>query len=193
MEMNEIQKAAAGLLYDANFDPEILKMRLKTKQTLFEFNQTPPEKQEERNSILKNLFGKIGSSFVIEGPVHCDYGFNIEIGDNFYANVNLVILDGAKVTIGDNVFIAPNTGIYTAGHPLEKDLRNQGLEYAKPVHIGNNVWIGAGVSIMPGVTIGDDTVIGVGSVVTRSIPSGVVAVGNPCKVLKKIASTDYQT
>lgn len=130
---------------------------------------------------------------MIEGPVHCDYGFNIEIGDNFYANVNLVILDGAKVTIGDNVFIAPNTGIYTAGHPLEKDLRNQGLEYAKPVHIGNNVWIGAGVSIMPGVTIGDDTVIGAGSVVTRSIPSGVVAVGNPCKVLKKIASTDSQT
>lgn len=108
---------------------------------------------------------------MIEGRVHCDYGFNIEIGDNFYANVNLVILDGAKVTIGDNVFIAPNTGIYTAGHPLEKDLRNQGLEYAKSVHIGNNVRIGAGVSIMPGVTIGDDTVIGAGSVVTRSIPS----------------------
>ncbi|GAA5556739.1 putative acetyltransferase SA2342 [Acinetobacter schindleri] len=184
--MNEMQKAAAGLLYDANYDTEVLEMRMSAKIVLHEFNHMNPSNQAERNKILENLFGEIGENFVIEGPFHCDYGFNIQIGNNFYANVNLVILDGAKVTIGDNVFIAPNVGIYTAGHPLEKDLRNKGLEYAKPISIGNNVWIGAGVSIMPGVTIGDNSVIGAGSIVTRPIPSNVVAVGNPCRVLKKI-------
>ena len=111
---------------------------------------------------------------------------NIEIGENFYANVNLVILDGAKVSIGANAFIAPNVGIYTAGHPLDAEQRNRGLEYARPVTIGNNVWIGAGVCILPGVTIGDNTVIGAGSVVTKDIPSNVLAVGNPCRVIKEI-------
>ena len=185
--MNEMQKAAAGLLYDANNDAPILEMRHQAKVKLHEFNYLSPEKKNEREGILKVLLGKIEDGFIIEGPFHCDYGFNIEIGRNFYANVNLVILDGAKVTIGDNVFIAPNVGIYTAGHPIDKVQRNQGLEYAYPISIGNNVWIGAGVSIMPGVTIGDDTVIGAGSVVTKSIPSKVVAVGNPCRVIRAIA------
>lgn len=184
--MKEIEKAALGLLYDANFDPEILKQRKNAKIQLHHFNQLCPSEEKQRNEILINLFGKIGHDFVIEGPLHCDYGFNIEIGNSFYANVNLVILDGAKVTIGHHVFIAPNVGLYTAGHPLDVQQRNAGLEYALPITIEDNVWIGAGVSVMPGVTIGRNTVIGAGSVVTRSIPANVVAVGNPCKVIKPI-------
>lgn len=188
--MNEMQKAAAGLLYDANYDPSVLEMRLNSKIKLHEFNGMSPAKQQEKKEIIRNFLGRVGENFTIEGPFYCDYGFNIELGNNFYANVNLVILDGAKVIIGDNVFIAPNVGIYTAGHPLDRERRNQGLEYALPITIGNNVWIGAGVSIMPGVTIGDDTMIGAGSVVIHSIPSGVVAVGNPCRVLREINEAD---
>ncbi len=116
----------------------------------------------------------------------CDYGYNIEIGENFYANHNLIILDGSKVQFGDNVFIAPNCSFYTAGHPLDAERRNKGLEYAKPIKVGNNVWIGGNVIVLPGVTIGDNTVIGAGSVVNKDIPSNVVAVGNPCKVIKQL-------
>ena len=116
----------------------------------------------------------------------CDYGYNIEIGENFYANHNLIILDVNKVTFGDNVFVAPNCSFYTSGHPLEYEIRNKGLEYAKPINVGNNVWIGGNVCVLPGVTIGDNVVIGAGSVVTKDIPSGVVSVGSPCKVIKEI-------
>ena len=186
MKMSEIEKAVAGLLYNANNDLEILKMRKDAKIKLFEINNLHPNKEQERQNLFRELLGKVGENFTFDGYFHCDYGFNIELGENFYANVNLVILDGAKVKIGNNVFIAPNVGIYTAGHPLDKETRNQGLEYALPITIENNVWIGAGVSIMPGVTIGEGAVIGAGSVVTRSIPPNVVAVGNPCKVLKSI-------
>lgn len=116
----------------------------------------------------------------------CDYGYNIEIGENFYSNHNLIILDGNKVTFGDNVFIAPNCCFYTAGHPIDYNTRNQGLEYAKPIEVGNNVWIGGNVVVLPGVKIGDNVVIGAGSIVTRDIPSNSVAVGNPCRVIKEI-------
>lgn len=125
---------------------------------------------------------------LIEQPFYCDYGYNIRVGKNFYANYNLVILDEATVIFGDNVFIAPNCGFYTAAHPLEADARNKGLEYARPIHVGDNVWLGAGVSVLPGVTIGDNCVIGAGSVVSRDIPSNSVAVGNPCKTIKKISN-----
>src|SRR3979490_2490812 len=138
INMNEMQKAAAGLLYNANHDSELLRQRGEIKEKLFDLNNARPTDFETRNLIIINLFGHVEDGFVIEGPFHCDYGYNIAIGKNFYANVNLVILDGAKVTIGDNVFIAPNVGIYTAGHPLDVKRRNQGLEYALPVHIGNN-------------------------------------------------------
>lgn len=188
--MTELEKAAAGLLYDANYDPAILAHRRHTKIALHEFNQLSPAEQEKKNQILLRLLGKIGQHFVIEGPFYCDYGDNIEIGDHFYANVNLVILDGAKVTIGHHVFIAPNVSIYTAGHPLDAERRNQGLEYALPITIGDNVWIGGGVSIMPGVNIGKNAVIGAGSVVTHNIPEGVVAVGNPCRVIRTINAQD---
>lgn len=190
--MNESEKAAAGLLYNANHDVELLKQRSEAKDKLFDFNSMRPNQTAARSSLIKGLLGRIGEGFTIEGPFSCDYGFNIEIGENFYANTNLVILDGAKVTIGDNVFIAPNVGLYTAGHPVDVPRRNEGLEYAFPIHIGNNVWIGAGVSVLPGVTIGDNTVVGAGSVVTRSLPSNVVAAGNPCKVLREITDADAQ-
>jgi len=157
---------------------------------LFEFNNLRPAQVEARNAILQKLFGKTGRNFYVEPPFRCDYGYNIEIGDNFYANYNLVILDCARVKIGDNVFIAPNVGIYTAGHPIHSDLRNQELEFALPIEIGNSVWIGGYVVINPGIKIGDNTVIGSGSVVTKNIPPNVVAVGNPCKVLRSITEDD---
>lgn len=184
--MTEKEKAAKGLLYDANYDEELINERTHAKELLHKYNLLPPSQPEERKELLKSLLGKTREDFIFEPPFYCDYGYNIEIGENFFANMNFVILDGAKVTIGDNVFIAPNVGIYTAGHPLDVAQRNAGLEYAYPVTIGNNVWIGAQVSILPGVTIGDNTVIGAGSVVTKDIPSNSVAVGNPCRIIKSI-------
>lgn len=184
--MTEKEKCRLGLLYDANYDTEILADRERAKELLYDYNRLRPSQQGERTQLLKQLLGKTGNNLIIEPPFACDYGYNIEVGENFYANVNLVILDGAKVSIGDSAFIAPNVGIYTAGHPLDVEQRNRGLEYALPVTIGHNVWIGVGVSILPGVTIGDNTVIGAGSVVTKDIPSNVLAVGNPCRVIKDI-------
>lgn len=186
--MTEKEKAASGLLYNANYDEEILADRQRAKEVLHEYNLLHPSKQDERKWTLKNLLKKTGKNFIIEPPFYCDYGYNIEIGDNFFANMNLVILDGAKVSIGDNVFIAPNVGIYTAGHPLDVKQRNEGLEYAYPVTIGNNVWIGAGVNILPGITIGDNTTIAAGSVVTKDVPANCVVAGNPA-VVKKYLDT----
>ncbi len=135
---------------------------------------------------MRRILGHVEDSILIEQPFFCDYGYNISVGKNFYANFNLVILDGAKVTFGDNVFIAPNCGFHTAGHPIDPVERNKGLEYARPITVGNNVWIGASVTVLPGVTIGDNCVIGAGSVVTKDITAGSVAVGNPCRVIRKI-------
>ena len=140
----------------------------------------------ERKEKIKSILGKTKDNFLIEQPFVCDYGYNIEIGENFYANHNLVILDANKVKFGDNVFIAPNCGFYTAGHPINADMRNEGLEYAKPIEIGNDVWIGGNVVVLPGVKIGNNVVIGAGSIVNKDIPSNSVAVGNPCRVIKEI-------
>lgn len=183
--MTEKEKAAKGLLYDANNDPELQDAMYKTHCLIDEFNRLPTKEREKRDLLIRSIL-KIGKNGYITSPFFCDYGENIEIGDNFFANTNLVILDGAKVKIGDNVFIAPNVGIYTAGHPLEVKLRNKGLEYAYPVTIGNNVWIGAHACILPGVTIGDNTTIGAGSVITKDIPSNVLAAGNPCRIIRKL-------
>lgn len=186
----EKQKMLSGKLYKA-FGDELLNERQYAKEQIFLFNSLSPNQIEERNELIKNLLGKT-KKFFIEPPFRCDYGYNIELGDNFYSNYNLIILDCAKVTIGDNVLIGPNVGIYTAGHPLDYEIRNQEYEYAFPIRIGNNVWIGGNVVINPGVSIGDNAVIGAGSVVTKDIPSNVIAVGNPCKVLREITEKDKQ-
>lgn len=188
--MKEMEKAAAGLLYDANYDPEVLAQRDTAKNALFEFNHTPPSQGEKRRKILRSLIGKTGENFVIEAPFHCDYGFNISLGENFYANVNLVILDCTKVTIGDNVFIAPNVHICCAGHPLDAERRNKGLEYAYPVTIEDNVWIGVGAQILPGVTVGQGSVIAAGAIVNRDVPAMTLVAGNPARVIRKITDAD---
>ncbi len=154
------------------------------------FNQLRPSQTREQEALIRRLFGRTGQRFCVTAPFWCDYGSNIEIGENFYTNHNCVILDGAKVVFGDNVFIAPNCVFSTAGHPLDAGQRNRGLEYAYPITVGDNVWIGASVTVLPGVRIGSNTVIGAGSVVNRDIPDGVVAVGSPCRVLRPITGED---
>lgn len=188
--MTEKEKALAGELYDANHDTTLLTERAACKAMCHEYNRIHPSDIGGRARLISALLGKTGENFLIEQPFYCDYGYNIVIGNNFYANVNCVILDGAKVTFGDNVFIAPNCGFYTAGHPLDPTQRNLGLEYARPISIGNNVWIGAGVSVLPGVNIGDNCVIGAGSVVNRDIPAGHLAAGNPCRIIRPIHNDD---
>ena len=182
--MSEEEKMLLGKLYNSS-DEELIKKLLKAKKLCSEYNNTDIENVEKRNEIIKKLFSKTGNNFIIMPTIYCDYGFNIEIGENFYSNHNLVILDANKVTFGDNVKIGPNCGFYTSGHPLDKKDRRV-VEFAKPIAVGNDVWIGGNVCVMPGVTIGDNVVIGAGSIVTKSIPSNVVAVGNPCKVIKNI-------
>lgn len=184
--MDEKEKMLAGELYDANYNIDLMEERLIAKDKCFEYNNIKPSKIEERTEVMRQILGKTGNQFFIEQPFICDYGYNIEIGENFYSNHNLVILDANKVKFGNNVFIAPNCGFYTAGHPLDYEARNKGLEYAKPIEVGNNVWIGGNVVVLPGVSIGDNVVIGAGSIVTKDIPSNSVAVGNPCRVIKNI-------
>lgn len=188
--MTEKEKAKTGGFYDANYDAELAKEREQCKDKCFEFNNTPPSSRKRREEIMRTIVGGAKGNFLIESPFNCDYGYNIFLGENFYANHNLVILDTAKVTFGDNVFIAPNCGIYCAGHPVDAAERNEGLEYALPVTVGNDVWIGGNVVILPGVTIGSNVVIGAGSVVTKDIPDGVIAYGNPCRVIRKIDESD---
>jgi len=189
--MTEKEKMLNGKLYNS-FDPQLLKERQYAKDLLFDYNALRPNEIEKRNDMLRTLLGKTGKTFFIEPPFRCDYGYNIRLGENFYANYNWIVLDCAPVTIGDNVLIAPGVGFYTAGHPIDCDVRNSGLEYAFPITIGNNVWIGGNVVVNPGVTIGDNTIIGAGSIVTKDIPSNVVAVGNPCRVLRQITDEDKQ-
>ena len=182
----------AGYLYDGTADePELAAERAKAKDLCFEFNtQTRPSDTEKQQQIINELLGKHGKNTCIIAPIYVDYGYNIEVGDNFFANHNLVVLDPAKVRIGNNVFIASNVNITTAGHPIDAETRNSGIEYAYPVTIGDSVWIGSNVCILPGVTIGSNVVIGAGSLVNKDIPDGVVAVGNPCRVLRKITAED---
>lgn len=190
--MTEKEKAQQGMLYDANYDETLLAERNYASELLYTYNRLPPFSHKERRTILEKLLGKIGNECTILPMFHCDYGYNIEIGEAFFSNVNLVILDGAKVTIGNHVYIAPNVGIYTAGHPLDMIQRRQGLEYARPITIGNDVWIGAGSSILPGVTIGSNVVIGAGSVVTRDLPDNCLAVGNPCRIIRTLGQKDIE-
>lgn len=187
--MTQKERMLAGLPYKAWLDG-LAEERLACKEKIYEFNNLHPTERERATEIITELFGKTGKDVYIEQPFHCDYGYNIEVGDNFWVNYNLTILDVGKVTAGDNVLIAPNVSIYTAGHPVHPDSRNSGYEYGIPVTIGSNVWIGGNSVILPGVTIGDNVVIGAGSVVTKDLPHNVIAAGNPCKVLRKITEED---
>ena len=188
--MGEKPKVPLDCLFQGCYNPAIEAEIQKCKDKCWKYNQLSPNDRTGQQAILEELIGKMGKEAVFTPPFWCDYGYNITVGDYFYANHNLVIQDGAKVTFGDNVFIGPNCCFTTAEHPTDPKQRKAGLEIAKPVTVGSNVWIGAGSSVLAGVTVGDNTVIGAGSVVTKSIPANVVAVGVPCRVLREITEAD---
>ena len=179
-----------GCLFQANYNPEIEAEISKCKEKCYRFNQLSPNDRAAQQTLLAGLLGEMGENVVITAPFWCDYGYNITVGNYFYSNHNLIVTDGAKVTFGDHVFIAPNCCFTTAEHAIDPEQRKAGYEVAKPITVGNNVWIGAGTTVLAGVHIGDNTVIGAGSVVTKSIPSNVVAVGVPCKVMREITDAD---
>lgn len=182
---SEKAKMLAGKPYIAA-DSQLSQDRLRARALTRQFNTTTELESDKRQEILRTLFGQVGPHIDIEPDFRCDYGYNIYVGDYFYANFNCVILDCAEVRIGHHVLFAPNVQLYTAYHPLDPATRASGLEMASPVTIGDNVWIGGGSIINPGVTIGSNTTIGAGSVVTRNIPDNVVAVGNPCRVIRSL-------
>ncbi|GMU23025.1 MAG: maltose O-acetyltransferase [Phycisphaerae bacterium] len=179
----ELEKMLAGELYLAA-DPQLAQMRRAARRLTRLYNATTEEDSSRRREILNSLFGRVGTRVEIEPPFHCDYGRFIFAGEGLYLNFGCVILDCNEVHIGDNVLCGPYVQIYAATHPMDPAMRAAGPELTRPVRIGSRVWIGGGAIICPGVTIGDDTVIGAGSVVTRDIPAGVVAVGNPCRVVR---------
>ncbi len=187
--MNQKERMLSGLPYKAWLDglPE---ERLKNKMKIYEYNNISPNNKEKLNELIKDILGKSGKDVHIEQPFHCDYGKNIEVGDYFFANYNCTILDVGKVIIGNNVQFAPNVSLYTAGHPIHPDSRNSGYEYGISITIGDNVWLGGNVIVNPGVHIGNNVVVGSGSVVTKDIPDNMIAVGNPCKVIREITEED---
>jgi len=189
MTKTEKEKMVAGETYFPH-DKELQNLRKNAQRNCQLYNAIPSSSMKQRKSHLKNYLGSTGVFFCIEQPFYCDYGFNIHIGENFFSNYHLTILDCAPVTIGANVMFGPNVSLYTAGHPLHFETRNTGAEYALPISIGDNVWIGGNTVINPGVSIGENTVIGSGSVVTRDIPANCIAVGNPCRVLRALSEAD---
>ena len=189
-ESEEKDKMLAGKLYQC--DEELRKEIFAARKLTDEFNQTRYDDEDGRERIIRDLLGSVGEKVMVEVPFRCDYGFNIHVGDNFYANYGCTILDGCKVTIGNNVFLGPNVQIYTASHPVYAPLRNEGYEYGEEITIGDDVWVGGNATILPGAHIGTNVVIGAGSVVTGDIPDGVVAAGNPCRIIRKISEQDKQ-
>ncbi len=185
--MSEKDKMLNGEIYDAYYDEELALERIKAKKLCFKYNSIPPDETEKRDKLIRKILGKTKEKLHIESDFYCDYGYNIKVGEKFYINHNCVILDCAKVSFGDNVVIGPNCGFYTAIHPLDYKTRNMGAEWAKPISVGDNVWIGGGVTVLAGITIGSGSVIGAGSVVTKDIPSNVIAAGNPCRVIREIS------
>jgi hypothetical protein len=184
--MSEKDKQHTGEVYFPG-DPEILKEQIQYQEKLYDYNQTRPSEQEKRTNLLKEMFAEIGENCYIEPPFHANFGgHHCHFGKNVYVNYNLTAVDDTHIYVGDNTMIAPNVILASAAHPLDPEERRKGYQYNQPVHIGKNCWLGAGVIVVPGVSIGDDTVIGAGSVVTKDIPSGVVAVGNPCRVIKEV-------
>lgn len=181
----EKEKMLAGELYRSG-DPELIVLRQRARRLTRLYNQTSETESERRLELLKELFGQVGPRVEIEPPFQCDYGENIHAGDGLYLNFGCVLLDCARIDIGANCFLAPGVHLYAAFHPLDAATRNSGLEYAKPIRIGDNCWLGGHVTVCPGVSIGDNTVIGAGSVVVRNIPANVVAAGNPCRALRAL-------
>lgn len=184
--MNEKEKMQKGLLYDPSSDRKLYAERTKCKNLCHKYNRIYPEMVGHKRDMAVRILGKTKNLFYIESPFFCDYGYNIEIGENFYSNHNLVILDAGKVIFGDNVFVGPNCGFYTTCHPLSSESRINGLAYACPITVGDNVWIGGNVTVLPGINIGKNSVIGAGSVVTKDIPDSVLAYGNPCRIVKML-------
>ena len=188
--MTEKEKMTSGDLYLPDGD-EIMSEQLQCLDKLYDFNQTRPTELDKRDAMLKEMFAEIGENCYIEPPLHANWGgAHCHFGKNVYANFNLTLVDDSHIYVGDYTMIAPNVVIATAGHPILPELREKAYQYNMPVHIGRNCWIGAGALIMPGVTIGDNSVIGAGSVVTKDIPANVVAVGNPCRVMREIGEHD---
>lgn len=187
--MNQKERMLAELPYKAWKDG-LHEERIANKMRIYEYNLIRPDEQDKMDEQIKNILGKTGKDIFIEQPFHCDYGKNIEVGNNFFANYNCVILDVGRVIIGENVMFAPNVSIYTAGHPIHPDSRNSGYEYGIGVTIGDNVWVGGSVVINPGMKIGNNVVIGSGSVVTKDIPDNMIAAGNPCRVIREITEED---
>jgi len=190
--MTEKEKRDLGYLYNANYDPELLEEIARCNDLCHEFNALRPSDREGQSRILAKIFARMGKDTTVNTPFWCDYGYNTSVGDYFFANHNCQILDGAKIRFGHHVFIAPNCLFTTAEHALDARERAQGMEVALPITVGDNVWFGAGCIVLGGVTIGDNSVIGAGSVVTRDIPPNVIAVGNPCRVLRKITEADRE-
>ena len=180
----------SGKLYIAD-TPEVAKVQQGCLDRLYDYNHTRPTEPEKRKALLKEMFAEIGEGCYIEPPLHANWGGRfVKMGKNVYANFGLTMVDDGEITIGDGCMFAPNVILATAGHPINPQLRAQVYQFTKPIHIGNNVWIGAGAVVLPGVTIGDNTVIGAGSIVTKDIPANVVAVGNPCRVVREIGEHD---
>lgn len=191
MDMNE--KLHSGVLYLPD-DDDIINLQEKCLEKLYDFNMTRPREMEKRSAMLKDMFAEIGEECYIEPPLHANWGgHHVHFGNRVYANFNLTLVDDTHIYVGDCTMFAPNVTVATAGHPIAPCLRKYGIQYNAPVRIGKNCWIGAGALIMPGVTIGDNTVIGAGSVVTKDIPSNVVAVGNPCRIMREINEQDMIT
>lgn len=182
---SEKAKMLAGELYRST-DPELVADAERAQRLTAQYNVTPSETTEARMTLLRQLCGSVGDGAIIRPIFSCDYGYNIRLGRNAFINFNCVFLDCASIEIGDNLQMGPAVQIYTAAHPLEADVRRSGLEYARPIRIGNDVWIGGGTIILPGVTIGDRSVIGAGSVVVRDVPAAKVVVGNPARIIRAL-------
>lgn len=188
----EREKLHTGQLYLPN-DDSIMKEQLQRLDRLYDYNATRPLEQEKREALLKEMFAEIGEDCYVEPPLHSNFGGgHVHLGKNVYANFNLTLVDDTHIYVGDYTMLGPNVVIATAGHPILPELREQAYQYNMPVHIGKNCWLGAGVIVLPGVSIGDNTVVGAGSVVTKDLPANVVAVGNSCRVLREIGERDRE-
>ena len=191
--MTKLDEMRSGNIYDPS-DADIMTEQAACLERQYDYNMTRPGEGERRETLLRAMFAELGEGCYIEPPLHANWGgAHVHLGDYVYANFNLTLVDDADIFIGSRTMIGPNVTIATAGHPIHPELRERSLQFNIPVHIGRNVWIGAGAVILPGVTVGDNSVIGAGSIVTRDIPPNVVAVGNPCRVLREIGERDRET